>query len=318
MNSFNELKLPAPLEKALQAANFGKPTPIQTQAIPVAMSNRDLMACAPADSGRTLAFSIPVVTRLLKAPNKGSLILIPAKELADDIVEILKKLTANNPEIKFAALVGGAPMEPQSEALSVRPRVLVATPDRLVEHLKKGAVSLSSMEILVLNEADRLISGGFQAQLSEILRFLPRSRQTLLFSSTLPPEIVKMSEKWLREPVRITVEAAPIAKPAAPVKAPKKAAPTVAEPKSSEQDNVLLKQLNSKKGSVLVFTRTKSRTDILAKQIAQYGHPVARIKTIKGFRSGECRILVATDIEARALDISKIKHVINYDLILKQ
>lgn len=318
MNSFNELKLPAPLEKALQSANFGKPTPIQTQAIPVAMSNRDLLACAPFDSSRILAFSIPLITRLLKAPNKGSLILIPAKELADEIIEVLKKLTVNNPEIKFASLVGGAPMEPQSQALSVRPRVLVATPDRLVEHLKKGAVSLSSMEILVLNEADRLISMGFQAQLTEILRFLPRSRQTLLFSSTLPPEIVKMSEKWLREPVKITVEAAaPIAKPA-PAKASKKVAPSAAEPKSSEQDNVLLKQLNSKKGSVLVFTRTKSRTDILAKQIAQYGHPVARIKTIKGFRSGECRILVATDIEARALDISNIKHVINYDLILKQ
>jgi ATP-dependent RNA helicase DeaD len=329
MNSFNALKLPAPLEKALQAMSLGAPTPVQAQAIPVAMSNRDLMGCAPIGSGKTLAFSIPMITRLLKAPNKGALILIPTKESASEVMEVLNRLTVNTPEIKSAALVGGAPIEPQSKALSVRPRIIVATPDRLVEHLKKGGVSLSSMEILVLNEADKMLEKGFQAQLSEILRFLPRSRQTLLFSTTLPPEIIKMSEKWLREPVRVTIEAKveAVAKPAPKAAAPKvapKAALKVTKtkkvaqpiaPTTIDSENVLLNQLKARKGSVLVFTRTKSRTDILAKHLAQYGHPVARLKTIKGFRSGEYRILVATDVEARGLDISNIQHVINYDLL---
>jgi ATP-dependent RNA helicase DeaD len=303
-NSFKDLKLPAPLEKALQAMNLSIPTPIQAQAIPVAMSNRDLIGCVPSDSGKngkTLAFCIPLVTRLLKAPNKGSLVLVPTGELALEIMEVLKNLTAHAPEIKSAVLIDGADIAPEAKALSVRPRILVATPGRLVEHIKKGAVSLSSMEILVLNEADRLFEKGFQLQLNEILRFLPRSRQTLLFSATLPPEIVKMSEKWLREPVRITIEQE--------VVAPAPAAPA----KKLAQNDVLLSQLKAKKGSVLVFSRTKSRTDRLAKYLAEYGHPVARIKAIKGFRSGACRILVTTDVEARGLDTSNIQHVINYD-----
>jgi ATP-dependent RNA helicase DeaD len=313
MNSFNELKLQAPLEKALQEMSISTLTQLQAQAIPVAMSNRDLIACVQAGSGKTLAFAIPMITRILKAPNKGALVLLPTPELALQVMEVLKKLTSPMSEIKSAVLIGG-PIAPQIKALSVRPRILVATPDRLVEHLKKGSVSLSSMEILVLNEADRMLELGFQPQLSEILRFLPRSRQTLLFSAKLPPEIVKMSEKWLREPVRITIEAAALS-------APKAVSAEASSPdlgKDSGKNNLLLSQLNAKKGSVLVFTLTKTRTDILAKYLAKYGHPVARVQAIKGFRSGECRILVATDVEARGLDISNIKHVINYDLLLKQ
>jgi ATP-dependent RNA helicase DeaD len=302
MNSFKELKLPTPLEKALQTLNLSCPTPVQAQAIPVAMSNRDLMVSAQKGSGKTLAFLIPMLSRLSKAPSKGSLVLVPHGELASEVMEVLKSLLAQNPEIKSAVLVDGAPIAPEAKALSVRPRILIATPGRLVEHIKKGAVSLSSMEILVLNEADKLLEKGFQPQLSEILRFLPRSRQTLLFSSTIPPEIVKMAEKWLREPVRLTIAAEPA--PVAPAAQP-----------SDGKNGVLLSQLNSKKGSVLVFTRTKSRTDILAKYLAEFGHPVARVKAIKGFRSGECRILLATDVEASKIDISGIQHVINYDLL---
>jgi ATP-dependent RNA helicase DeaD len=316
MKNFSELKLPAPLEKALEAMHFDIPTPIQAQAIPVALSNRDLIGCAQTGTGKTAAFAVPMITRLLKAPNKSALILVPTRELALQIVDVLNKLTAFTPDLKTAVIIGGTSMQPQMRNLLKKPRILVATPGRLVDHLRRGSISLSSMEILVLDEADRMLDMGFAPQLNEILRFIPRSRQTMLFSATLPSNIMKMAEKWLREPVRVTV--GPVSTPV------KKIAHSVVQTTGPQKNGVLLDELNARQGSVLVFTRTKHRTDRLAKYLAQFGHPVARIHgdrsqgqrnmAINGFRSGQFRILVATDIAARGLDISHIAHVINYDL----
>jgi ATP-dependent RNA helicase RhlE len=316
MKTFQELKLPLPLEKALQLMHFTVPTPIQAEAIPVALNHRDLIGCAQTGTGKTAAFCVPMISRLLKVPNRSSLVLVPTRELAVQIVEVLKKLTVTSPELKTALLIGGTSMQPQMRSLLKKPRILVATPGRLVDHLRRGSVSLSSLEILVLDEADRMLDMGFAPQLNEILRFIPKTRQTLLFSATLPSDIEKLASKWLKDPVRVTIGA--VSQPA------KKVAHTVVQTTGPGKNTVLLDELNAREGSILIFARTKHRTDRVAKYLASYGHPVTRIhgdrsqgqrnKAIDGFRSGEFRILVATDIAARGLDISHIAHVINYDL----
>jgi superfamily II DNA/RNA helicase len=296
--------------------NFEKPTPIQAQAIPIAFSQRDLIGCAQTGTGKTAAFCIPTITRLLKLPNKTALILVPTRELGTQIVEVLKKLTQYSPEIRSALLIGGMPMQSQVRAIQGKPRVIVATPGRLVDHLKRGTISLFTTEVLVLDEADRMLDMGFAPQLNEILRFLPKVRQTLFFSATLPADIEKLSSKYLRDPVRVTVGA--ISQPV------QKIQQSIVETNTAKKNDSLMDELNLRKGSVLVFARTKARTDRVAKYLEQYGHPVTRLhggrtqgqrnSAVSGFRSGRFRILVATDIAARGIDISHIAHVINYDL----
>ena len=203
MHHFNKLNLPSMLEKALVEMNLEIPTSIQAKAIPVALAHRDLIGCSPTGTGKTVAFCLPLIARLIKVPQKTALILVPTRELGIEILEVLKKLTHHCPEIKSALVIGGMAMPPQIRALQGRSRVLVATPGRLVDHLKRGTVSLSSTEVLVLDEADRMLDMGFAPQLNEILRFLPKTRQTLFFSATLPADIEKLSTRFLKDPVRI-------------------------------------------------------------------------------------------------------------------
>ena len=316
MHHFSELKLPQSLEKALKIMGFEKPTPIQAKAIPVALTHRDVIGCAQTGTGKTAAFCIPVVSRLLKIPNKIALILVPTRELGTQISEVLKKLTQYSPEIKSTLLIGGMPMHPQIRNLQRKPRIIVATPGRLVDHLKRGTISLSTAEVLVLDEADRMLDMGFAPQLNEILRFLPKTRQTLFFSATLPTDIEKLSMRFLKDPVRVTVGA--VSQPV------QKIQQSVVQTNASKKNDTLLDELNLRRGSVLVFTRTKARTDRLARYLEEYGHQVARLhggrtqgqrnSAVAGFRDGRFRILVATDIAARGIDISHIAHVINYDL----
>jgi superfamily II DNA/RNA helicase len=316
MKSFQELNLPPTLNQALITMGFKIPTPIQAEAIPVALNHRDLIGCAQTGTGKTAAFGIPLIARLLKLPNKTALVLAPTRELATQISEVLGKLASGNPDLKASLIIGGTSMQPQMRALGKKPRILIATPGRLVDHLRRGTVSLSSTEILVLDEADRMLDMGFAPQLTEILRFLPKGRQTLMFSATYPDDIQKLASKYLKDPVRVTIGA--VSKPV------QKVEQAVVETIGSKKNEVLLDELNAREGSVLIFTRTKSRTDRVARHLAEYGHRVTRIHgdrsqgqrklAINGFRTGEYRILVATDIAARGLDISHIAHVINYDL----
>ncbi len=316
MNHFNELKLPPALEKALQVMKFEQPTPIQAKAIPVALANRDLIGCAQTGTGKTAAFSIPMITRLTKVPNKTGLILVPTRELGSQILEVLKNLTQFAPEMKSTLLIGGMSMKAQVRSAQSKPRIIVATPGRLVDHLKRGTVSLSSVEILVLDEADRMLDMGFAPQLNEILRFLPKVRQTLCFSATLPSDIEKLSARYLKDPVRVTIGV--VSQHA------NKIQQSVVQTLQTKKNDTLMDQLNVRKGSVLIFARTKSRTDRVARYLAEYGHPVTRIHggrtqgqrtaAVEGFRDGRFRILVATDIAARGIDIPHIAHVINYDL----
>jgi superfamily II DNA/RNA helicase len=302
------MNLPRQLHRALEAMNFASPTPIQAQAIPVAMAQHDLIGCAQTGTGKTGAFGVPLVARLLQQPQETALILAPTRELAVQIVEVLIRLTQYAPELNHALLIGGTSMSTQLRALQRRPRIIVATPGRLVDHLQRRAVSLSNTGILVLDEADRMLDMGFAPQLNEILRHLPAQRQTLLFSATLPENIMGLANRYLKNPVRISVGA--VEKPA------QKIHHSVVQTTPEAKNDVLLDELNTREGSIIIFTRTKHRTDRVAKFLSKFGHAVARIHgdrtqsqrdaAIKGFRVGTYRILVATDIAARGLDIPHI------------
>lgn len=312
------MNLPPQLDRVLEAMNFHTPTPIQAQAIPVVLSQRDLIGSAQTGTGKTAAFCIPLLVRLSQLPQKNALILAPTRELAMQIAEVLGRLCAAFPDLKPALLIGGSAMQPQFRALAKKPRILVATPGRLVDHLQRGAASLLATEILVLDEVDRMLDMGFAPQLNAILRCLPKTRQTLLFSATVPEDILKLAAKFLRDPVKVAV--GPISQPIQKIRQ------SAIQTTGARKNDVLLDELDARKGTVLIFTRTKRRTDRVARHLADSGHSVTRIHgsrsqgqrsaAIQGFRAGQFRILVATDIAARGLDIPHIAHVINYDLPL--
>ncbi len=316
MQHFNELQLPDPLRKAIAMMNYQIPTPIQAQAIPAILTHRDVIGCAQTGTGKTASFCIPMIARLMRLPQKIALILVPTRELGSQILEVVQQLTAFSPELTGNLLIGGVSMQNQLRAIKKRPQILIATPGRLVDHLKRGTVSLSATEILVLDEADRMLDMGFAPQLNEILRFIPKTRQTLFFSATLPSDIEKLSSRFLKEPIRITVGA--VSQPVTLIQQ------SVVETTVAKKNDTLMDQLNSRQGSVLVFARTKSRTDRVTRYLESYGHLVTRLHggrsqgqrnlAVAGFKEGRFRILVATDIAARGIDISLIAHVINYDL----
>lgn len=316
MEHFNELKLPSFLMKALKKMNFERPTPIQAQAIPAALGGRDLIGCAQTGTGKTASFCVPLLTQLAQSPKSTALILAPTRELGIQILEVLKKLTEFAPEIKTTLLIGGTPMQPQMRQLQKKPRIIVATPGRLVDHLNRRSVHFRDLAFLVLDEADRMLDMGFAPQLNQILPHLPKQRQTLFFSATLPTDIENLSQKYLRDPIRITVGQVS--------RVQEKINQNLVQTTAGKKNDVLLDELNARSGSVLIFARTQIRTDRLARFLEEYGHAVARLhggrtqgqrnSAVSGFRDGKFRILVATDIAARGIDISHIAHVINYDL----
>ena len=316
MKTFKELQLPLPLERALQALAFETPTEIQAQAIPVALSRQDLIASAQTGTGKTAAFCIPIAVRLLRAPGKSALVLAPTRELALQIEAFWVAFTKFAPELKCVSLIGGMAMPNQVKGIRNGARLIVATPGRLVDHLSRGTVSLSKVEILVLDEADRMLDMGFAPQLTQILRFLPKARQTLMFSATLPPDIDRLSSKYLKSPIRVSAGQENQAAP--------KVTQTAIVLNAVNKNNTLLDELNQREGSVLVFARTQARTDRVARYLSGFGLEVNRIhggrsqgqrkQALTGFKSGKVRILVATDIAARGIDVTGIAHVINYDL----
>ena len=316
MNSFQDLNLPGTLARALTAIGFEKPTPIQAGAIPIASTGKDLIACAQTGTGKTAAFCIPIALRLLIARNKTALVLAPTRELALQIDDFWRKLVQFTPDLKSACLIGGASFSVQSKALSRRPRFVIATPGRLLDHLNRRTISLAQTEILVLDEADRMLDMGFAPQLTQILKFLPKNRQNLLFSATWDASMDKLSASYLHQPERISIGKV------------SQAAPSVDQATVSttgaKKNETLLDELNQRQGSILVFARTQSRTDRLARYLTSYGLEVGRIhggrsqgqrnSALNAFRNGQVRILVATDIAARGIDVADIAHVINYDL----
>ena len=314
---FQGLGLSEALLNDLAGAGFVSPTPIQEQAIPPALAGRDIIGCAQTGTGKTAAFVIPMVERLATLP-KGqpkALILAPTRELALQILTTIEKLGRSR-RISATVIVGGADMQAQVRGLRQRPDILVATPGRLLDHMWNGTVLMSSISILVLDEADRMLDMGFAPQINQILDALPEERQTLLFSATLPTDLARLVQASVNNPVRVMV--APSATTASGV------TQAVHYTSHDTKPDLLLSLLGAATDTALVFTRTKHRADRVGRLLGQAGHRVAvlhgdrslsqRRAALEGFRRGSFRILVATDIAARGIDVANIGHVINFDL----
>ncbi len=316
MKNFQELTLPSQLQKALAEMKFETPTPVQAQAIPHALKGRDVLACAQTGTGKTAAFSIPMITRLIENKGSTALVLVPTRELATQVAEVVRQLTSHLPAIRTVTLIGGMGMQPQTRALRQGYTVIVATPGRLLDHLDNRTATLSKLSILTLDEADRMLDMGFAPQLRRIFQHLPKSYQTLLFSATLPPNILKISAEILENPEQITIGRVSEAAPAIDQK--------IVSCDGAKKNEAVLNEINERKGSILIFARTKARTDRLQRYLEKFGVAVARIhggrsqgqrnKALDEFRDETTRVLVATDIAARGLDIDHVAHVINYDL----
>ncbi len=316
MAKFTDFRLPAPVENAIRDLNFDTPTEIQFQSIPLALKGRDLIACAQTGSGKTAAYVIPMLVKLLADENARALILAPTRELVKQISDVIHQLTKYSSQISHAVVIGGADMNKQLRALKKNPRVIIATPGRLMDHLRRQNVSIKGTQFLVLDEGDRMLDMGFQPQLDAILKYLPQQRQTLLYSATLAPKVRALAARYLHNPESVT-----IGEDSVPVETIKQTAIATTQDK---KDDLVMDELNTRKGSVIIFTRTQIRTDRLAGILTEYGFSVARIhggrtqgqrnSALQGFREGAFRILVATDIAARGIDVPHIQHVINYDL----
>ena len=315
--NFHALGLSEALLRDLADAGFTSPTPIQEQAVPPALAGRDVIGCAQTGTGKTAAFVIPIVERLAALP-KGqpqALILAPTRELALQTLTTIEKLGRSR-RISATVIVGGADMQAQVRGLRQRPDILVATPGRLLDHMWNGTIVLSSMKMLVLDEADRMLDMGFAPQINQILDALPEERQTLLFSATLPADLARLVQASVNNPVRVMV--APSATTADGV------TQAVHYTSHAEKPDLLLSLLGADKDTALVFTRTKHRADRLGRMLGGAGHRVAvlhgdrslsqRRAALEGFRRGSFRVLVATDIAARGIDVANIGHVINFDL----
>ncbi len=315
--SFHTLGLSEPLLRDLTAAGLLVPTPIQAQAIPPALEGRDVIGCAQTGTGKTAAFVVPMIERLAVLP-KGhpqALILAPTRELALQIFGSIEKLGRSH-NISATVIVGGSDMQAQIRGLRQQPDILVATPGRLLDHMWNGTVNMAPIKILVLDEADRMLDMGFAPQINQILDALPLERQTLLFSATLPTDVTRLVQASLKDAVRVMVT--PHSTTAEGV------TQAVHYTSSQEKTNLLVALLGVERGTVLVFARTKSRVDRLGQTLEQAGHRVAvihgdrtlpqRLRALDGFKRGQVRILVATDVAARGIDVANIGHVVNYDL----
>ena len=315
--SFNNLGLSEAILRDIARAGFTEPTPIQAQAIPPGLAGRDVLGCAQTGTGKTAAFVIPMVERLA-GKSEGfprGLILAPTRELAIQIQETITKL-GHSRLVYATTVVGGADMNAQIRGLRQRPDILVATPGRLLDHMWNGTVNLIKMQILVLDEADRMLDMGFAPQINQILEALPEERQTLLFSATIPTDLADLARASVKDPVRVMV-----AKPATPAE---RAEQALHHTSREDKTKLLLTLLDADRDSVLVFTRTKHGADRLGRALGNAGHKVAvihgnrslsqRRAALEGFRRGTFRVLVATDIAARGIDVANIGHVVNYDL----
>jgi superfamily II DNA/RNA helicase len=316
MKNFEGFGLNAMLADSLARMNYAVPTPIQAQAIPPALQGRDIMGTAQTGTGKTAAFAIPLVQALLSSPQGSALVMTPTRELGKQIMDIMHQLLGPKSPIKTAFLIGGEPMGKQFSQLNRRPRLIVGTPGRINDHLERRSLSLQDTRFLVLDETDRMLDMGFSVQIDRILKYMPAKRQTLMFSATLPANILKLSEQYLQNPERIAVGST-----VTPVQNIKQDVIHIA---SDKKYNELIHQLNEREGSIIVFVKTKYGTERLAKRLnnealradAIHGdlRQNRREKVIRQFREKKYRILVATDVAARGLDIPHIAHVINYDL----
>jgi len=310
--SFYGLGIAPQLLQVLDKMKFHTPTPVQQKAIPLALEGQDVIGIAQTGTGKTLAFGIPMIQRLAQKTGRG-LVLVPTRELAIQVHQSLHKV---DPKMKFAVLIGGASMERQIQDLHRHPRILIATPGRLIDHMNQRRVNLNDVNILVLDEADRMFDMGFAPQIQTILRQCPRERQTLLFSATMPESIMKLASAHMKLPIHVEI--------ARSGTVAEKITQEVFIVKKETKKDLLCKVLAQYHGTILLFSRTKIGAMKITRFIRDAGHSAAEIhsdrtlgqrrEALEGFRSGKYRVLVATDIAARGIDVSGIELVINYDL----
>jgi ATP-dependent RNA helicase RhlE len=315
---FSSLKLHPSLLQGLKELGFPRPTAIQTEAIPPALEGRDVLACAMTGSGKTAAFLLPILHHLIdkKRGTTRALVITPTRELAAQILADLNDLAVHTP-VNAAAVFGGVGMGPQEHAFRSGVDVIIATPGRLLDHFKFPYAKLSGLEYLVLDEADRMLDMGFLPDIRRVLRHLPPRRQTLFFSATMPDPIRSLTRELLKNPVMINQQ-----RQAAPAVGITQAVYPVPQELKSELFLALLKRGDMKES--LVFTRTKHRADRLQKFLVKSGIKAERIhgnrsqpqrtEALAGFKSGKYRVLVATDIAARGIDIEALGHVVNFDV----
>ncbi|MDP8299818.1 MAG: DEAD/DEAH box helicase [Candidatus Tantalella remota] len=312
--TFDGLGIAPKIIEALDRLKFTNPTPIQHKAIPIAIDGTDVIGVAQTGTGKTLAFAIPVVQRLSRSEGK-CLVIVPTRELAIQVDETFKKI-APKFGLNTVVIIGGVPMPRQLKTLKKNPRIIIATPGRLVDHLTQKTMKLNDVEVLILDEADRMLDMGFKPDIERILKVIPRKRQTMLFSATIPGEVVSIGTTHMKLPVH--VEVAPSGTAA------ERIVQELCIVKRESKKKLLSKLLDQYRGPVLLFSRTKRGAAKIKRMIKEMGHNAAEIhsdrtlgqrrEALEGFKTGKYRVLVATDIAARGIDVVGIETVINYDL----
>ncbi len=308
------LNLPNEVIIPLERMNITFPTPIQREAIPIAMQGNDILASSQTGSGKTLAYLLPLINSFIKTKSM-SLILVPTRELATQVRDTLTRVTTQI-KLPSVVLIGGEPMPKQFAQLKGNPKVIIGTPGRIIDHLLRGTLNLNTVQLVVLDEMDRMLDMGMKEQLEEINKHIPEKRQVLMFSATMPRHIIALSQKYVINPHRIIVGST--------TKAASQIKQETLRISNKEKFPELIKQLNVRDGSIIIFVKTKRGADQLAKMLKCEDHKAEAIhgdltqsrrdRVISSFRSSRHRIMVATDVAARGLDIPHTQHVINYDL----
>jgi ATP-dependent RNA helicase RhlE len=321
LTQFNDFQISASLKKRLAVCNFTTPTPVQDGAIPPALEGRDVLATAQTGTGKTLSFLIPVIEKLqaTQSKNCSALILLPTRELAMQVEQTFRTLvqgSAMASQLNVALVVGGLAEGPQIQAIRRGARLIVATPGRLEDYIKRRMVKLNEVQILVLDEVDRMLDMGFKPAIKRIAAELPAERQTLCYSATLDAPIKEVIREYLKNPVRIEIGS--VLKPAENVRL------QTFEVTSDKKQELLEHLLKSEEGSFLVFVRTKHGAERVAQRLTRSGHGATSIHgdrtqaqrsaALKSFAKGGHRVLVATDVAARGLDVDHVAHVVNYDM----
>ena len=314
-NTFADLGISENILTVLKQLNFTTPTPIQHKAIPIAIEGKDVVGIAQTGTGKSLAFGIPLIQRLMNTPNGRGLIILPTRELAEQIELTLIKI--GRPfGLRTAVLIGGASMFQQVQRIKNNPHIIIGTPGRINDHIKQKTLNLSNISILVLDEADCMFDMGFAPQIKQILLSVPKNRQTMLFSATMPDSIIRIATAHMKLPVRVEI--------ARQGTASEKVEHELFFVRKDYKTRLLEKLIKEAKGSVLVFSRTKHGAKRICQDLYNKGFTSAEIhsnrtlgqrrQALDGFKSGKYRVLVATDIASRGIDVKGIELVINFDL----
>lgn len=312
--SFSGLGIAPRLLDILARHKFETPTPIQEKAIPIALEGKDIIGIAQTGTGKTLAFGVPMIQLIGQAKGTG-LVVLPTRELAHQVDETLHKI-GRELGLRTALLIGGASFGQQVHLIQKNPHIIIGTPGRINDHLERRTISLNKVSMLVLDEADRMLDMGFLPQIRRIVSRLPKTRQTMLFSATMPDDIVRIATEYMKLPFRVEI--------ARPGTAPEKVEQELFVLSREDKIHLLKKILSEYRGSILIFLRTKHGASKITKQIRDMGHSVAEIHSarslgqrraaLEGFKNGQYRILVATDIASRGIDVVGIELVLNYDI----